>query len=392
MVGCLRMRPKIPFLEETYRYDDKNPFGGYIAYQKVKNDFGSVLPLFSGISELENQQKSVDSLNGSSLYIIITDRLSMSRADVEKAFRFIEQGNDLFISANAIDDRILERAGIRTNQMMAGLDTYRGNMVDTRVNIYFGEGLPQISFKFFYYPFNNYFRNFDTSGTRIQGTNDQNKPNFAVLFFGKGKLFLHLAPRALGNYFLLSNHNIDYLSHIFNYFHTQPDVVYWDEFYKRLDSALTGDSAKPEFSSLGVIMSNPFLKWAFLIGLGGFLFYILSGIKRQQRVTPLAPENGNASIDFVETVARLYYVNKDNKNISSKLITYFYEFVRSRYYIYGNADKESFIKRLAGKRGMNPEVVRELIDKIEQVRHQEHVSDEQLTELNKLFENFYNHR
>lgn len=391
--GCKNLTMKVPSLKETYRNDDKNPFGGYVAYNIIKNHFDNVRVLY-GNDRLIDGDREIHGEGGErSLYVIISDRIMMTEEDADWAIRYVEKGNDLLLSANTFSRNILKKSGVMTNQTFAQVDEYWGKMKDAKVNIYFGKNLPVVPFSFYYYGFKSYLQSYVRQSTVIQGTNEKDQPNFAIIFIGKGRLYLHLAPRSLGNYFLLTGDNIDYLNHIINFLRPDPAVVYWDEFYKRLERGNDNKkNGKKNFSSLHVIMDHPFLKWAFLIAVAGFLMFLFSNMKRRQRVIPKQMPASNASVDFVETVARLYYVNKNNKKIAEKLISYFYEYVRSRYFLRGTTQDDVFSIRLAGKKGMTVEEIRELINCIKEIENQLEVSDEQLLKLNQLLEKFYNHK
>lgn len=393
--GCRNAGLKVPPLHETYRNDDKNPFGGYAAYQEVIKFYGNVEPVFGDGESIEEDagDEESDSIQTTrSLYMIIADELVLSDKDVDWIVRYVEGGNDLFMSANLLSNNVLRKMEIKTNQVFARVEEQPGNMKDTRVNIYFGKDMPEVSYNFYYYPFSNYFQSYVKESASIQGTNGKGQPDFIILFIGKGRLYLHLAPRAFSNYFLLTRDNMDYLHHVLNFFRPDPSVVYWDEYYKRLQDERRNSRNGQNFSSLRVIMGHPFLKWAFALAVAGFLMFLFSNMKRRQRIIPKQVPPSNASVDFVETVARLYYVNKNNKNIAEKLITYFYEYVRTRYFLRNVGHGDIFVSRLAGKKGMKTEEIEELITCIRQTEMMDEVPDEQLLKLNQLLENFYNHK
>lgn len=391
--GC-RLRPLLPSLKETYSYDDKNPFGGYVAFQKILDEFDNVKIVYGNDQTIESDKDIYRQAGKHSLYFIISDKLFLSQTETEWALEYVASGNELFLSANQFGAELLRRLGVKTNQSFARLNDRWGNMCDTRVNIFFGDDLPQVPFGFYYYPFENYFRNFNEKSARILGVNDLGEPDFIILFIGKGKLFLHLAPRALSNYFLLTENNINYFNYVLNYLDHSPAAVYWDEYYNQSKSSGMPDKSKKEgdFSSLDVINEHAMLKWAFFIAMTGLLLFIFSEFKRKQRLIPVQPKPLNATVDFVETVGRLYFINKDNKNIAAKLTTYFYENVRSKYFLVHTTDMESFALRLAGKKGMPEHKITELLNCITEIENSMEISDAQLLNLNQLLEQFYKHK
>lgn len=388
--GCkFPARSNLPSLKETYEKDDKNPFGGNVAFNEVLDYFENVKAVYGDVFTIDEDTARRRELTHS-LYIIVSDKLFFNEDEALWLRKYIEHGNDLLISANEIDPRFLKLFHCETNQRIAHIMDRPGNMKETKTSIFFGEKLPVVSYKYFYYPFNDYLREYKEDETRVLGVNDQLLPNFAIIFYGKGRLYLQLAPRAFSNYFLLTNKNLGYLKHIVNYMRSDRSPVYWDEYYKTLFRNYQQNPPNKDFKTMGVIMKNTSLKWAFFVAVFAFMFFIFSGMKRKQRLIPLKPEEENASVDFVETLGRLYFVNKDNKNIATKLVTYFREHLRSKYFFNKVENGGQFATRLAAKSGLPTEQITELLNCIEIVEKSPTVSDEQLLSLNQQLENFYN--
>ena len=389
--GCeLPQRNYLPPMEETYGKDDKNPFGGYQAFNRLLDLYTNVRVVYGEAGTLEGDSSEILQNRDHSLYLIVANKLFLSEEESGWLYHYVTEGNELFISANEVDLRFLKLFECETNQKMAHLNDRPGNMQNTTTSIYFGDKIPLLTYGYFYYPFNDYIKTFQKDNSRILGVNEKSLPNFAVLFAGKGRFYLHLAPRALGNYFLLTGNNRDYLNHIYSYFKPNPSAVYWDEYYKKMSTYRRPDvQDEKDFSTLNVVMKNPLLKWAFWLLAAGFFFFLFSNGKRYQQIIPVIKKPVNASVDFVETMGRLYFVNKNNKNIAAKLITYFKEFIRSRYFIRGIDEDEASVHRLAARRGIAPEQARELLNCIRQTEQKEEISDHELLQLNLLLEKFY---
>jgi len=393
-VGCQQRRPPaLPSLEETYRFDDKKPFGGYVAFQETRKVFDNLKIVYGNVLAVDADELANQKAGEHSLYMIIAERFFPEKFEANWLMDYVNDGNDLFLSANFFDADFLKRIDASTNQSMAYINEYFGKMEETDVRIYFGEDLPDVPFGFYYFPFNHHFKSFDSTRSRVLGTDTQNLPDLLVLFIGKGRLYLHLAPRSLGNYFLLTKDNIDYFHHVINYFRPNPATVYWDEYYNRenFNNKKNKKDKDDKFDTLSVIMTHSSLKWAFILAVSALIFFIFSNLKRRQRIIPVQVKPQNATVDFVETVGRLYFVNKNNKNIATKLITYFYEHVRNKYYLKPD-DYDKFSIRLAGKKGMSLDEVTGLLECIHKVEISEEVSDEELLELNKKLEKFYTNK
>lgn len=383
LFSCKQSRVRLPSLEETYSYKDKNPFGGSVVWERLNGLYDDVEIQESPVFNFT--QSPVDS-SFYSLYVIITKNFFVDESVAKGILDYIKDGNDVFLSAERISENFLDLIDCETNQKLAYLREDWGDMADTKVGMYFGDKLPVVNYRYFYFPFNNFIRQIDQDKSRILGVNEGGRPNYAIMFLGKGRLYLHLAPRALGNYFLLSHDNLKYLDNVFSYLRSDPGVVYWDEYFKKLNKIPDKDD---DFSTLSVVIQHPALKWAFWLTIAGILFFIFTNFKRKQKVIPIQPPLENATVDFVETVGRLYFVNKDNKNIATKLITYFKEHIRSRHLIKNFESDEATAKLLAAKRGISEQQALLLLQTISAIESHSSVTDEQLTDLNKQLEQFY---
>ena len=93
-------------------------------------------------------------------------------------------------------------------------------------------------------------------------------------------------------------------------------------------------------------------------------------------------------MEFAETIGRLYLLKRDNKNIATKMITYFLEHVRSRYYISTGILNNEFAQLLTAKSGQPASQTEILLRTIERVNIRDNISDLELLELNTLLRQF----
>ncbi len=271
------------------------------------------------------------------------------------------------------------------------MNELKGKMHETHVSMYFGNNYTAPAYGYYYFPFLNALTDYDTSFTKVLGTNEINKPNYIVLFEGKGRIYLHVAPRIFGNYFLLTGDNYIYFDNVISYLRSDPKNIYWDEYYKNTDPGRRRNADNKDddnFSSLSVIRQHPPLLWAFWLTVAGLLLFILFNIKRKQRVIKTVKPNVNTTVNFTETVGRLYLQKKDNNHIAEKMITYFYEHIRNKYFISTVDINDEFINSLAGKSGVSKEDTQQLFFLIKEIQQEEKTEDLQLLKLNTKIENF----
>ncbi len=394
MQSCNPQKRVLPPLVETYRKSDMQPFGGYIAYKEFHNLFNdryieTVTDPFD--EEWKNIQDYSDD-NKYSLYFLITKNLVLNYSEVKAFLDYVRAGNDLFISADYIDTRLLENINCNTERDGEIIDETKGLMHNTKVSMYFGDNFNPPSYSYYYYPFLNSLSGYDTAFARVLGLNEKNTPNYIILFSGKGRIYLHVAPRIFSNYFLMTGDNYKYLENVISYLRSDPKNIYWDEYYKNTSPGRRRDNnsnANDNFSALSVINQHPPLLWAFWLTIVGLLLFIFFNIKRKQRIINIVKPNTNTTVTFTETVGRLYLQKKDNNHIAEKMITYFYEHIRNKYFISTAIINDEFLNSLSGKSGIPKEKAKQLFALIENIQSGEIVDDEKLMQLNSQIENFY---
>ena len=391
------MRP-LPSLNETFKKDDKKPFGSYVAYNHFKTLFDSKF-VETTIEPFDDTWKNIKDYSSNtqySLYFLVAKNLSITSTAAIAMANFVEEGNDLFISADYID-----------MQLQAQLDflTERETEIDKEIHGYMHSASvkmpaePGHTYGYYYYPFLNYFSGYDSVKTKVLGVNEAGKPNYIVMFIGKGRLYLHAAPRTFSNYFLLTANNYKYLEDVLSYLRFEPKNIYWDEYYKnetfsrgKKTSGSSGDDEKNKFSPFNVIKNNPPLLWAFWLAVIALILYVLVNIKRKQRVINEVKGNINTTVTFTETVGRLYLQKKNNKNIAEKMITYFYEHIRNSYFLNIAHVNTEFMNSLAAKSGVPIETTHTLFNLINAVAAGKNVTDIELLQLNELIQKFYKNK
>lgn len=392
--GCdLQKSKRIPSLTETYRNTDKLPFGSYVAYKGFQAEFPDY---WINIADKPFDKTWEDIKNNStkySLYFLVTKNLVLSANEVNAMIEYIKAGNDLFISADYIDSKLLDAFYCTIDRKSEIVSEVNGKMRDTHVSMFYDNSFKTSKYGYYYFPFLNYFNSYDTSYARVLGVNEKNLPDYLIFFSGKGRLYLHLAPRIFSNYFLLTGDNYEYFEYVTAYLRFDPQYVYWDEYYK--DFSSEGNKNNPRnknnndhFSSLNVIEQNPPLLWAFYLALAGILLFAAFNIKRKQRTIDTIKPNSNATVAFTETIGRLYLQQKNNKNISDKMITYFYEYLRKKYFISTSVINSEFINSLSRKSGISQNETNGLFELIKNIQLQESVTDTELIELNEKIDLF----
>lgn len=382
LIGC-KQRQQIPDLRETYNYKDTHPFGAYVAYQIVQQTYKDTW--------VNNKNdKLADDLfwinDTSSLYISISKNLYLEDNDVKKLLDFVYNGNTALLAASVFDSTLLTK--IKCNVENYDFLELMKPLSFTNTGIRLINGITTFrdtTLQYFYLPFLNHFSELNVSNTRKVGYNQKDEPNCIVIFWGKGKLFLHCDPRAFSNYFLLQGSNYQYLTQLLQVMPKSPENVYWNSYYVKKNYKSNGKS----FSSFDAIFKYPPLIWAFWLMLAMLFLYIFFSAKRRQRIVPVISPVKNSSIQFAEAIGGLYLKEKDNKIIALKMITYFNEHIRSVYFLNTNLVNDDFVLSLSRKSGIELAQVKKLYYEMQQIADSPEVDDSMLLSLNEQIQEFY---
>jgi len=205
--------------------------------------------------------------------------------------------------------------------------------------------------------------------------NNEDQANFIKAPFGKGNVYVHCEPLFLTNYYLLKSGNVRYAQSVFSYLEDK-ETLWFVESNTRESSFL-----------LRFILSNPPLKYAWWVFLGGMVLFIFFNVKRKQRIVPIIEPLKNTSADFVKSIGNLYLQEGDFHDMMAKKAQYFLNKVRIDLLIdTQNLDNE-FAKKLQLKTGKPAEMITEAIDLIKRAQDPyASVIKEDLARINKLLD------
>lgn len=205
--------------------------------------------------------------------------------------------------------------------------------------------------------------------------NNLDQANFIKTSFGKGTIYVHSEPLFLTNYYLLKPGNIKYAQDIFSYLQDRETVWF-----------VKNDTKVSRFF-MRFVLSNPALKYAWWLLLGGLVLFIFFNAKRKQRIVPVAEPLRNTSVDFVKSIGNLYLQEGDFHDMMAKKAQYFLNKVRIDLLIDTQNLDDEFAKKLHLKTGKTIEMISEAIALIKKGQDPyANVMKEDLTRMNKLLD------
>lgn len=365
-------KPKPTNWSPSYLAEDKIPFGTYILRQRITD-------IFPGTKITKAQNAVYNTIkekpSGKSNLFIMASNLTIDKFDYQEMVKYMQSGNNVFIASFQIKGVLLDtlKLQIASGFSLRSKRKYPINFVNPslkrELDYYFDKGISD-----------QYFDEIDTAKAIVLGKRDNTEANFVQYKFGKGSLYLLPNPQLLTNYSLLKEDGADYAAKVLSYL-PKAETLIWDEHF-----------TKPEVkdrSELSVFLRYEKLRWAYYIALGSIVFFVLFEIKRRQRIIPIINRLDNTSVAFVNVVGRVYYQQRNNKDIADKKVIYLLAYIRNKYRLKTTEIDQEFKDTLIKISGATIDVIDELLTEITYLKAGHNVSDQQLIRLNKLIEQFY---
>jgi len=370
------------FLESTA----KKPIDWSYSYWKTHDKpFGAEIfhnIYTENLDSIEEKEKSPyqvltnDYISGN--YLFFNLGLSFGLYDSKVLLCWVEDGNNLFLSAEYLPSIILDTLNVKKEEFVFN------NQINYKPSVSLSKPVNHNTYKFDRNLNIHYFKNADTLNLEILGyanvkNNDSTLtkalPNFIKTKFGKGHLYLHLFPQAFTNFFLVDSLNADYTEHMLSELNYD-DTVYVDQYHK----------AQKEVKQEGLLkylVGNRYLRWAYyLVLLTGLIYVFFEGKRKQKPIKVLKPFE-NKTYEFTKTIADMYYRKRDHKSIATKQIEHFFDYVREHYNISTSTLDDAFVKQLSSKSGHKIERITQLLKNIDRIEGKPSISKEDLIRLEK---------
>ena len=367
----------------SFKRRDKVPYGMYVAYEQLKNFFPNAT-----ITTEKSEPGMWDNLSAydeKQALIVISPQFMPNEIEMKRLISFVERGNDVFISTSFISWDARKLLGCDVS--FSG-DPRKDITEDDDSLIVSIAPHPANESGIYSYPGRAHdvvFTKMDSTISMVLGYDRYGSPNFLRFAAGSGNIYLHTAPLAFSNYFLLHRNNINYYENVFSFLSNDKKKIAWDEYYiyrqQRKQSNRT--------SWMTAFMNEKGFRWGLLVAVTGLLIYALMEMRRKQRIIPVIAKPRNDSLDFVKTIGRLYHDKGDHYNLCRKMSAYFLEHVRTRYKLNTSELNEDFISSLQYKSGVSETEIRPIVEFIRALDNGSYVDPKQLIIFHKQLESFY---
>ncbi|MGC4036880.1 MAG: DUF4350 domain-containing protein [Chitinophagaceae bacterium] len=372
----------------SFSRKDKIPYGTYVAYENLKYIFPGA-PV--NTNRLSPQKWFPDlSTETHQVLFIIAPVFLADESEMDKVIAFAQKGNTVFISTRILSYEAQEMLHCRTpyNEFAFFGNTASG--LDDTLSISLAKP-PFAGNNSYTFPgkrFESHFYKYDTTHASVLGSNVDQYKDFIELKTGRGTIFLHLAPVAFTNYFLLHRENADFYNKVLSIIPKDVSKITWDEYYLHKLFESNNNQSK---GWLYVLLKYPPFKWGLLVAIVALTVFILSESRRKQRYVPYIAKPKNDSLDFVKTIGRLYYEKNDHLDLARKMGLYFLEHVRNTYKLSTNTLDDAFVNNLHFKSGYDADALKKIVSLISFTETAPGVSESQLADFHKQLEEFYKH-
>jgi len=361
---------------DLYFYPDDS-YGDYEEYKSIISEDNEETYI-----EYEDSTVSADNTNSTDRYqeldniadttsfIFINSTFSLEELDLEYMLDFVGMGNNVFISSETFDNKLLDTLKIKSRKSYLASDSIYTLKAFPDKKYSFGDVYGQAKL------------NTDSCKlpVNVLATNNVGDTIFIDVKYGKGHIFLHTIPTAFANVNMLQIPKYDFGFRCLSYLPENSKII-WDEYQKQ--------GAIGEGSIFKMMLSNPPLRLALYLILGGFLIFMIFRAKRTQRIIPVIEPPVNSSLEFLGTISNLYYRKNDFRTILIKRHTYFLDFIRKHYYMPTECIDDEFVNVLSAKSGVSENKLKELFIIYKDLTTLAFIPNEAFLKYNSLLEEFY---
>lgn len=399
--------------KETLELDSEEPYGIDVFEKLIKNYTppnrdgweGGFIKVETKLDELFRGDETDDN------FLLVGQAFLFKEKEINALLEFVANGNTAMFSTKSVPYDFLQ-AALPEPCYFFGLEDHQyTDIYDTLVHVDFehtdlmhtGDGYP------LYYAWRNE-HSFDYNWTHINpellcdsivspvmmGTvSDQ--INFVKIRYGEGEIYLHTTPMAFTNFHLRNEENLEYVEKVLA--HLRPGDILWDKSHhiseavsrrrNQRNSSRSGDDGGYNETPLKYILSQPPLAWAWYTLVGMALLYLIFRAKRRQRIIPVLEPVTNTSLEFIDTIGRLYFQKGNPRQLILQKMKYLQSFIKSRYGLNVQDWDEKYITRLSQKSN----VPKDLLERIElmhkNVKSSRFSSDNTLIGFHKMTEEFF---
>lgn len=333
----------------TFAQDDKNPYGGYILYDRLDDFYTEKAVSFHTLSEAKDAEGHL---------LIVTTDFNPSGPDIDGLHDILAQGRTVMIAAQVFSQSFLD--ALRIDAKMQVLGSISADSITVSLE---GGKIVTVPSSFV----NTVFEIDSATVWQRHATSDGDV--MISKDYSAAKLILTTMPLAFTNYALVHDDIYLFAENALN--KIPEGIVLYNRYYH----VGKQEPATP----LRYVLSQAPLRWAVVLTIFVLLLYLIAGSRRLQRAIPVLAPLENTSLAFIKTIGALYHREGNHKNAALKLSGHFTHMLATRYYMH-TFDERSY-KVLSAKSGVALEDVVKTFDLMQVIKQSPKVSEELLKQL-----------
>ena len=351
-------------------YTDKEPYGAVVLHQLLPSLFPDGVKVSSKtFYELKDSLKTGDNL------FVLAQSFDPGKEDIGALFAFAEKGHTVFLSAESFGKKLMDTLHLEVQYDFLSSASF--NKSDSMYVEFTNEAL-RTEEKIYFKSINiqNRFTKYANDSASVFVKSEEEDVLTLRIPWGRGQIFLNSTPAVFTNIYALRENQKFIASSLSP---LPPTRLVWLESYQVGHRELS--------TPLRFILTNESLAWAYYLTVFSILLFMIFEAKRKQRSIPVIPPLTNISLEFTGTIGNLYYQRGDHKNIAEKRIYFFFDYVRTHYYLQGH--EPDFVERLSAKSLKPVDQIQSLMNGIQSCLKAGSISVDELSVLNKKIEEFY---
>lgn len=297
---------------------------------------------------------------------------------------FVSGGGEAFIATTQFDYHFSELLG----DISIGYESYGSK----NLTIQFTNPKLQTSSSYNYPNIQayHYFTNYNKEECTVLALDNEDRPILIKVPIGNGHFYLCSVPLIFTNFGMIDKKNHEVIAKSLSYLPLRDvlweDLPSWE--FNRRNNGNKNDS--PEgIKELAFLKKHDSLWWAFLLACASVLAFIIFRAKREQRAIPILERPVNTSVEFAQTIGRLYFNHQDHKNLAEKKILYLFDFIRNQLQIpIQDTFDKTLIDKIAQKAAIPEDEVSNLFKHIQDIKSKGQISAEELAQTNTLINDF----
>ncbi|MCB9252900.1 MAG: DUF4350 domain-containing protein [Flavobacteriales bacterium] len=396
--------------EPHFNHASKSPYGTSLLYNLLEKPAGKkgLITINSHLSKNTEFSQYNDS---QSLYFFCGPYFFPDQQTISLLINFIKKGNDVLIASESFSSYFLDSL-LGENDMyqwhelideLPGKQVIRYNIrlkdegSSNSTEMYFRKRNKLINHRVHYFPKiftpvnmdENSLLSIESCGL-IRFEENSEEDNYLRINTGKGSLYLYSTPIVFTNYHLKRKDVFMYTSQLFE--DLNKEKIWWqvhERLYDVLPENETGQMDQVPGNPFSEILAVRGFRYAWYTLLAGIILFCLVSLQRRQRVIGMRELKENTSLQFAETISKLYLGENNHKNMALLKYRYFYSFIRQKYHINLYLQDREGLMRLSKLLKTEPVNLEWILQNYKKIQALPYITYEELSETNAAINHLY---